>query len=95
MPRSHNTALEQAEGRLDRVRRNAHSLFVAHVLIRMVVDGLVLPAILRVVEVIDLGVVRHNNVHGLVHIPSNDVVYGLLVDVGQPESGGQETSEQS
>ncbi len=79
MPRSYNAALKEAEGRLNRVGRDAHSLFVAYVFISVMVDGLVLAAILRRVEVVNLRFVGHDDIHGLVHIASNDVVNGFLV----------------
>jgi len=79
MPRSHNPALEQAESRFHRVGRDTHTLFVAYIFLGMVVYCLVLAAILRRIEVVDSRLIGHDNVHGLVHVASNDVVDGLVV----------------
>lgn len=81
MPRSYDTALEQAEGRLDCVGRDAHAFLVAYIFFGMVVYGLVLAAILRRVEVVDGRFIGHDNVAGLVHVASNDVVDRLVVDL--------------
>ena len=81
MPRSHDTALEQTEGRLYRVGRYAHSLFISHVLLGLVVYGLVLAAILRSVEVVDGRFVRHDNVNSFINIAVDDVINRLVVDL--------------
>ena len=81
MPCAHNAAFEKRKGRFDCVRRDAHSLFIAHVFIGPVVYGLMLSLELSRVEVIESGFIGHNHVNALVHIAGDDLVNLFLVKV--------------
>src|SRR5258708_28890381 len=79
MPCTHDPALEQRVGGLYRGRSDAHAFLVSDVLVCAVIDALVLSTVLRHPEVIELRFVGHDDIHGCVHVASNDVVHGALV----------------
>src|SRR5437870_10008132 len=80
MPRSHNPALEQREGRFDAVRGNADPILVPHVLIGTVIDALMLRFVeFCRLEVIQAGLIRHDDIDGGVHVAGNDVVHRSLI----------------
>src|SRR5216684_1395011 len=79
MPCANNPAFEKGERGLDRVRSDTHALFVPDVFVCAVIDALMLSAIFRHPEVIELRFVSHDDIHGRIHVTSNDVVHGALV----------------
>src|SRR5438552_984702 len=75
MPRAHNTALEQREGRFDAIG----TYFPTDILFCAVIHGFVLASVLGKIKVVELGLISHDDIYGLVHISSNDVVYDFLI----------------
>src|SRR5216683_3390583 len=79
MPCSYNPALEERESGLNRVSSDAHPFLVPDVLVCAVIHALMLPPVLGQSEVIELRFVSYDDIHGRVHVASNDVVHGALV----------------
>lgn len=82
MPRTHNTAFEERESRLDCICGHGQTAFVSNIFIFRVIH----PLMLRIVEsrggeIVELRFVGHNHVNGLVHVSRNDLVDLVLVQV--------------
>jgi len=81
MPRSYNAALEETEGRLDCIRADRQPAFVTDVFFFAVVHSLVLAAILGEVEIVELGFVRHDDIHGRIDVARDNLVDLLLIQI--------------
>lgn len=81
MPRAHHATLEQRERGFNRVRRDAQAAFVADVFFGLMIDRFMFAVELRGVEIVEPGFVRHNHVNSFVHVPSNNLVNLVLVEV--------------
>src|SRR5690348_14577307 len=75
MPRSDNPALQEREGALYSVGRDSQAFLVSHVFLIVVVDRLVLPFVLRSLEVVERGFVGNDHVHGTVNVLLNELVH--------------------
>lgn len=84
MPCAYNAALEQGKCGFNRIRRDTQAAFVTDVFIGLVIDALVLRlAIHRRGEIVEPRFVRHDHIHGLVHVSGDDLINLGLIQIAR------------
>src|SRR2546427_9398488 len=82
MPRTNDAALKQRECGFHCIRRADQPIFIADIFIRTVVHALVSRLTeLRSCEIVEFRVIGHDDIHRLVHVASDDLIQGSLIDL--------------